>query len=179
MLWLYLLGIVTFLGIVVRRLLRRLKPLDDELYSKRIAIDHVSSGVAWVPASGGLYSVNPALAQMLGATPAELAGRDWLQMFAESERPRVRQVYAETLLARHASLRTITVDVGGVETPREVRLVAVYDRRMRLMGHHCIIEAVSDQSREASRRKSARRILENLGGKRTQVSRAQSATLAS
>jgi PAS domain S-box-containing protein len=144
MLWLYLLGIVTFLGIVVRRLLRRQKPLSDEAYSNRVAIDHVNSGVAWIPANGSLHSVNPALAQMLGATADELAGCDWLRMFAESDRFRVEQVYRQMLLAGIASLDASTVDSRGAEIPREVRLVAVHDHKMRFMGHHCIIERIFD-----------------------------------
>src|SRR5580704_17911172 len=110
MLWLYLLALVTFLAIVVRRLYRRQKPLSDELYSNRIAIDSVRSGVAWIPASGSLRSMNPALAQMLGSTPEELWGRDWMQMFAESDQPRVEQVYRQMLLAGKASINAATVD---------------------------------------------------------------------
>jgi hypothetical protein len=60
MFWLYLLGIVTFLFIVLRRVLRRQPPLSDELYIKKVAIDHVHSGVAWVPEDGKLGWMNPA-----------------------------------------------------------------------------------------------------------------------
>jgi PAS domain S-box-containing protein len=179
MLWLYLLGILTLLAIVMRRLLRRLKPLNDEVYSWRVAIDHVNSGVAWIPASGRLHSVNPALAKMLGATAEELAGRNWLGVFAESDRPRVEQVYSQMLLARAASINAATVDAWGIETPHDVRLVAVYDHKMRLMGHHCIIEPVSEKGRQASRLESVRRIRENLEAARPKVSRAQFATLSS
>jgi len=170
MLWLYLLGIVTFLSIVVRRLLRRQKPLIDELYSKRVAIDSVSSGVAWIPANGTLHSMNPALAQMLAATPEQLGGREWLQMFAESDQPRVEQVYSQMLLAGKASLSAATVDARGVEIPREVLLVAVHDHKMRFMGHHCIVDRVSEDGREAGRSQQAAR---------SQVSAPEFATLSS
>jgi PAS domain S-box-containing protein len=179
MFWLYLLGIVTVLTIVVRRLLRRQQPLIDELYSQRIAIDQMSSGVAWIPANGSVHSVNRALAQMLGAPAEQLAGRNWLQMFAESERPRVEQVYSETLIAARASFNTLTIDVNGVETPREVRMAAVYDHKMRLMGHHCIIDSVADQGPEASRQKVARRIRANIDSTRSPDHKAQFATLSS
>ena len=52
MFWLYLLAVTTFLGIVVRRLVRRQKPLIDDLYAKRMAIEHVHDGVAWVTQAG-------------------------------------------------------------------------------------------------------------------------------
>lgn len=179
MFWLYLLGIVTFLGIVVRRLLQKQNPLNDEVYSWRVAIDHLNCGVAWIPASGNLQAVNPALTQMVGATAEDLAGRPWLGLFAESDRPRVEQVYSQMLLAGRASMNVATVDAGGVETAHEVRLVAVHDHRLRLMGHHCIVEPVSARVPEASRQKSVRRIRESLDSPRPQVPQAQFATLSS
>jgi PAS domain-containing protein len=140
MLWLYLLGIVTVLTIVVRRLLQKQKPLTDELYSKRLAIDHVSSGVAWVPAGGRLGSVNLSLANLLSASAEQLAGRNWLEIFPASERSRLEEAYRQMLLAGIASIDTVTLDVRGVATARSVVLVAVHDHRTRLAGHHCIIE---------------------------------------
>jgi PAS domain S-box-containing protein len=114
--------------------------------------------------------MNPALAQMLGSTPEELWGRDWMQMFAESDQPRVEQVYRQMLLAGKASINAATVDPRGVESPREVLLVAVYDHKMRFKGHHCIIERASDDGRAAGYLQK---------GARAQVSRAQFATLSS
>jgi PAS domain S-box-containing protein len=142
MLWLYLLGVVTFLGIVVRRLMRRQKPLNDELYSKRVAIDHVSSGVAWVSANGKLYSLNTSLSQMLGASQESLKGSDWMLLFAKGERDRVEHAYSQMLLAGLASLDTRLLDTYGGESDRELVLVAVHDHKMRFMGHHCIVERV-------------------------------------
>src|SRR5215467_13383492 len=89
MLWLYLLGIVTVLTIVVRRLWRRQKPLDDAVFSHRVAIDHVSSGVAFIRENGELHTVNPALASMLRSSQSELEGKSWLEMFARTDRPMV------------------------------------------------------------------------------------------
>ncbi len=103
MLWLYLLGAVTVLGIALRRVLRRQKPLDDELYSSKVAIDHVHSGVAWVRANGTIGSMNPALAGTLNVKQHELDGHDWLLLFpAErakraSRKPIARRYYWESL----------------------------------------------------------------------------------
>jgi PAS domain S-box-containing protein len=142
MLWVYLLGIVTVLAIVVRRLLLKQKPLDDEVYSYRLAIDHVSSGVAWVDANGQLHSVNPALAEMLSTTQQELAQKHWLQMFPVEERPALEDKFSQMLLAGRASLEAPTRDSDGRETLRSVLIVAVHDHKMRFVGHHCIIERI-------------------------------------
>ena len=150
MLWLYLLGVATFLGIVVRRLMRLQKPLNDELYSKRVAIDHVSSGVAWVSTNGNLYSLNTSLSQMLGASQESLKGSNWLLMFAKDERHRLQEGYSQMLLSGIASLDTRLLDTFGGESDREVVLVAVHDHKTRFMGHHCIVERVISERGRAN-----------------------------
>src|SRR5712692_3062460 len=99
MLWLFLLGAVTLLVIAVRRVLRRQQPLDNELYSKKIAIDHIHSGVAWVGEDGTIGSLNPSLAGTFGARYGELDGRDWRALFLKSDQARVEERYRQALLA--------------------------------------------------------------------------------
>src|SRR5258708_33391503 len=98
MLWLYLLGAVTALIIALRRVLRRQKPLDDELYSRRVAIDHVHSGVAWIRADGHVGTVNQAFASTVGALPKELTGQEWTLFFPQHERTGIREAYRQALL---------------------------------------------------------------------------------
>jgi PAS domain S-box-containing protein len=144
MFWLCLLGVVTLLAIVVRRLWLRQKPLVDDLYAKRLAIDHVHDGVAWVTESGRINYLNPALARMLDAAPEQLRGRTWFAMFALEEHSRVTDAYSQMLLSGRASLDVNLVDAHGAVTPRNLSIVAVYDHRTRLSGHHCILhDAVS------------------------------------
>jgi PAS domain S-box-containing protein len=145
MLWLYLLGIVTVLSISVRRLLRKQKPLNDEVFSHRVAIDNVSSGVAWIPADGQLHTVNPALAEMVGTTQNELSRLSWLEIFPESERATVEEKFSQMLLAGRASMEVPTRDSHGEETLRTVLLLAVHDHKMRFMGHHCIVERIIEE----------------------------------
>jgi PAS domain S-box-containing protein len=151
MLWLYLLGVVTVLTIAVRRLLRKQKPLSDEVYSNRVAIDHVHSGVAWVRATGRVHSLNPALTQMLRTTGEKISGSDWMEMFAKSDRAHLEEVYRQMLLGGIVSLTASTVDSRGSEIPREVTLVAVHDHKMRFVGHHCIVERIVDPEESHSR----------------------------
>jgi PAS domain S-box-containing protein len=145
MLWLCLLGIVTVLTIAVRRLLRRQKPLDDAVFSNRVAIDNVRSGVAWVPEGGQFLMVNPALADLLRTTQHDLAGKNWMEIFPQSERALVEEKFSQMLLAGRASLETLTRDSYGHEAPRDVVLVAVHDHKMRFAGHHVIVERVVEQ----------------------------------
>lgn len=142
MLWLYLLGIVTVLTIAVRRLWRRQKPLTDEVFSHRVAIDNVSSGVAWIPTSGELHTANPALADMLCTTQQELDGKNWMEIFPMSERPAVEEKFSQMLLAGRSSMEAPVRDSYGREILRNVVLVAVHDHKMRFMGHHCIVERI-------------------------------------
>ncbi len=139
MFWLYLLALTTFLGIAVRRLLRRQKPLIDDLYAKRLAIEHVHDGVAWVTAGGRINYLNPALAQMLETTPERLRDRPWFDLFAPSERGRIQDAYSQMLLAGKAELDARVVDSHGTVSLRSLLIVAVHDHKMRLAGHHCIL----------------------------------------
>lgn len=140
MLWLYLLGLVTFLTIVVRRLVRRQKPLSDELYLKTLAIDHVHDGVAWVRADGRIGYANPSLARMAGTPADELKNRTWFHMFTPEERTRMEDAYAQMLLAGRASFEANLVNSQGEVTRRNLLLVAVHDHKTRFAGHHCIVE---------------------------------------
>ena len=161
MLWLYLLGAVTFLIIVLRRVLRRQKPLSDELYSTRVAIKHVHSGVAWVPQAGLIGFANESLANLTNVPAEQLAGRDWYTLFTEAERERVREAHTQMLLSGIASMDTQIERAGG--GPTEVvnlRLVAVHDHKARLVGHHVLVH---DVSRVRDLESQLRRLSEAIG----------------
>lgn len=145
MLWLYLLAAVTFLTIVLRRVLRRQKPLDDELYSKSVAIDHVHSGVAWVGPDGKIGSLNKALAVTLDAKVDKLVGHDWLDLFPEPERGRVREAYSQALLLGIASLDAHLARGDGSMAWVNVMMITIHDHQMRLAGHYCL---TVDRTRE-------------------------------
>lgn len=147
MLWLYILALATFLGIVVRRLLRRQKPLMDDLYYKRVAIDHVFDGVAWVTEGGRISYVNPSLARMLSLAPEQLHGKAWSEMFVPEERGRIHDAYSQMLLSGKAWLDVEVVDSRGAVTRRGLLIVAVHDHKMRLAGHHCILHDTVSQGR--------------------------------
>lgn len=127
-----------FLVAVVRRLLRRQKPMIDELYSKCVAIDHVYDGVAWVTAHGRVGYVNPALAKMLELDSAALLGRSWLDIFAPEDRRGIENAYSQMLLAGKASLDAKVLSSHGDLKPRNLLMVAIHDHKTRFSGHHCI-----------------------------------------
>jgi PAS domain S-box-containing protein len=145
MLWLYLLGAVTVLGIALRRVLRRQKPLDDELYSSKVAIDHVHSGVTWIRANGTIGSMNPSLAGTLLVKQHELDGHDWMLLFPQKERARVKEAYSQGLLLGIASIDVYVERSDGSLAWLNMVMVAVHDHKMRFVGHHCL---TVDRTRE-------------------------------
>jgi PAS domain S-box-containing protein len=145
MLWLYLLAAITCLVILLRRLKKRVIPLDDELYSKNVAIEHVNTGVAWISSDGKIGTVNPALARSLEATSTALVGNDWCNIFAPAERDKVREAFSQMLLIGKASFEAHGLRANGTLCWLEVLIVAVHDHKMRFVGHHCITE---DRTRE-------------------------------
>jgi PAS domain S-box-containing protein len=140
MFWLFLLGLATILTIALRRTRRKLKPLDDELYSKTVAIDYVQSGVAWVRADGTFGSLNQAFAKILGAAPADLVGRDWYKMFPPERYDQMKEIYSQVLLQGALTFDAPGISVDGSLLWLNVRLVAVHDHHMRFVGHHCLVE---------------------------------------
>ncbi len=140
MFWLYLLGLATFLTIALRRTRKRQKPLDDELYSKNIAIDHVQSGVAWVRADGTFGSVNQSFARTFNIAPRDLAGREWYKMFPGGEHDRVRNQYSQMLLMGSIAFDSPGERADGSPLWLNVRLVPVHDHHMRFVGHHCLVD---------------------------------------
>jgi PAS domain S-box-containing protein len=154
-LWLYLLGAVTVLVIVLRRVLRRQAPLSDALYSKQVAIDHVHSGVAWVRADGTVGSVNPALAQSLRAIAAELVGRKWEMLFPADERPEIQQAYRQALLMGRITRESTALRLDGSVAPVNLMLVTIHDHKSRLVGHYCLIE---DRTREIELEEQVRKL---------------------
>jgi hypothetical protein len=69
--WLLFLGLATGLVIKLRRVLRRLSPLNDELHSRQVAIAHVQSGVAWVRGDQTFGSVNQSFAETFNMLPGD------------------------------------------------------------------------------------------------------------
>jgi len=164
MLWLYLLAAVTILVIALRRVLRRQKPLDDELYYKKVAIDHVHSGVAWVRADGTIGSMNPSLAGILGIKLGELDGHDWLLLFPSRDRARVQEVYSQMLLLGIASLDTYVERANGSLAWLNMVMVAVHDHKTRFVGHHCL---TVDRTREKQLEEKVKELTETLARQQT------------
>jgi PAS domain S-box-containing protein len=144
-LWVYLLGLSILLGIALRRVLAKQKPLNDELYSKSVAIEYVQSGVAWVRADGTIKTINQSFASTLGFIPRELIGRDWFDVFAQQDRDRLKEGHTQMLLLGTTTLKARGMRSDGTYAALEVLLVAVHDHKMRFVGHHCL---VADRSRE-------------------------------
>jgi len=152
-----LLGIAMCLTILVRRVLRRLKPLREELSVKNVLIDQIHTGVAWVRKDGTLGWLNPALGAWLQIAPQDLIGRDWYELFDTDERARVREDYRHMLFIGKLSLETRGLRADGTLAWFHVELVPIHDRKKVYAGHHCLV-------RDLTRERELERKLEQLSG---------------
>jgi PAS domain S-box-containing protein len=139
MLWLYLLGAITVLCIALRRVIHRQTPLSDEVYSTKVAFDHLQSGVAWIRGNGMIGMVNSSLASTLTREPKSLVGCDWLDIFPKQERERLRESYSRMLLLGRTEIDAYGLRTDGTYAWLNVLLVAVHDHKMRFVGHHCLV----------------------------------------
>lgn len=144
-LWVYLLGLSILLGIALRRVVLRQNPLNDELYSKSVAIEHVQSGVAWIRPEGEIRTINAAFAEILVGHAKDYLGTSWYDLFAPQERERLKEAYSQMLLLGKTNLQAFGKRADGTFAGLEVRLVAVHDHKMRFVGHHCL---VADHTKE-------------------------------
>ncbi len=145
MFWLYLLGLITVLVIALRRVKRRQAPLDNELYAKKVAVEHVQSGIAWVRLDGRIGSANQSFAKTFRCHPEQMIDQVWFTLMAETDRERAREAYSQMLLAGIDSFDCQGLRSDGSVVWLNVRLVAGHDQQMRFAGHHCLIE---DRTRE-------------------------------
>jgi PAS domain S-box-containing protein len=154
-LWLYLLAAVTVLVIALRRVLHRQTPLNDELYSKQVAIDHVHSCVAWVRSDGLIGTVNPALCKTVGLQPRDLIGRPWAALFPTQEQPKLEEAYRQALLMGKIALKAQAQGAGGTLAQVGVLLVTIHDSKSRLVGHYCLLD---DRTREMELEEELRKL---------------------
>ena len=138
-LWVYLLALSVLLVIALRRVKAQQDPLKDEVYTTTVAIEHIQSGVAWIRADGKIRSINASFATALGAEPKTLTGRDWYELFAERDRGKIQESYSQMLLLGRATLDAQGRRVDGGRCGLEVLIVAIHDRKMRFVGHHCLV----------------------------------------
>ncbi len=141
----YLFGTVTLLTIALRRVVRRQAPLDDEVYLKTVALEHVHSGVAWIRADGTVGSINPSFCSTLLADATAVIGRDWHDLFAPVDRPSLDDGFSQILLQGKANLEVHGRRSDGTFAGVNLLMVAIHDHKMRFVGHHCLIE---DTTRE-------------------------------
>jgi PAS domain S-box-containing protein len=144
-LWVYLLGLSVLLVIALRRVKAQQDPLKDEVYTRTVAIEHIQSGVAWIRADGKIRSINASFAKALGGEPKKLTGRDWCELFAQQDRDKIEEAYSQMLLLGRATLDAHGRRLDGGQCGLEVLMVAIHDRKMRFVGHHCL---VVDRTRE-------------------------------
>ena len=157
--WLLFLGLATGLVIKLRRVLRRLSPLNDELHSKQVAIAHVQSGVAWVRGDLTFGSVNQSFADTFKMPPGDFTGREWYKIFGPDDHERVSDAYARMMLRGMTSFEAAGERSDGSLAWLDVRLVPVHDGHMRLVGHHCMI---GDKSRERALEQQVRELEQRL-----------------
>jgi PAS domain S-box-containing protein len=138
-LWVYLLGLSVLLFIALRRVRKRQIPLNDELFSKTIAIEHVQSGVAWIRSDGTIKTLNPAFEEILSGPAQGLVGRNWYELFVPQENERLQEAYRQMLLLNNTNLGALGKRLDGTSARLEVRLVAVHDHNMRFVGHYCLV----------------------------------------
>ncbi len=141
----YLFGLSVLLVVALRRVIARQDPLEDEVYRRTVAVEHVQSGVVWINSDGKVSSVNASFASILGGESKSICGQDWYEIFAPPDRGKMEEAYSQMLLLGRANAEVHGRRVDGSFSALEVLMVAIHDYKMRFIGHHCLI---LDRTRE-------------------------------
>ncbi len=125
---------------VVARLLGPLSELEGLL-------EQASAGFSLLDLDGRYVSANQAYAGMLGYTPAELIGRSWRCTVHPDDMPRAEAAYARMLQASAADFEARALRRDGSTFHKHVVMVKAHDGHGRHVGHHCLMEDITERFR--------------------------------
>ncbi|MGB8643656.1 MAG: histidine kinase N-terminal 7TM domain-containing protein [Anaerolineae bacterium] len=116
-------------------------------------LEHVPEGISVQDAKGFLTFVNPALAAMVGRTPAELAGKHWNELVPTDQRERVREAVSRYIENKPDQYEIELLAKDGTRPPV---LVSGSPRRDPTTGEH--VETVSVYTHIGAQKSAAREL---------------------
>jgi PAS domain S-box-containing protein len=117
-------------------------PEWDSLFAR------IRQGVAMVGADGRHMRVNDAYAAILGAAPADVHGRPWLETVPADCRPELERAHAEMLAGGSARLETLAMRHDGSCFEAHIELLLIDEHDGAPRGHLCLMRDTRARARE-------------------------------
>ncbi len=107
-------------------------------------LEQASAGFSLLDLDGRYVSANHAYAEMLGYTPAELVGMSWRSTVHPDDLPSAEAAYGQMLQASEADFEARALRKDGSTFHKHVVMVKAHDGHGRHVGHHCLMEDLTE-----------------------------------
>jgi PAS domain S-box-containing protein len=127
-----------------------------QLTEVNTALENAVSGISRVDTQGYYIAVNPAYASIAGYQPTEMLGMNWYTTVHPDDLAKMVAAYEEMLVEGKVELDARGIRKDGSIFYKELVIIAQYDEKHHLIGHHCFMKDVTQ-------RKEAEKLLHESG----------------
>lgn len=120
------------------------KEAARKLLEMSAALSNAVEGISRLNAQGCYISVNEAYAQMMGYRPKEMIGMNWRKTVHPEDLEKVSAAYQAMLSKGKANVEARGIRKDGAVFYKQLFMVAAYDDRKQLTGHHCFMKDISE-----------------------------------
>ncbi len=153
------------LGLLVSRLIGRLKRVEDEKESFIMAVASSNNGIALTDEDDKYVFVNEAYAELHGYAQQELMGKTCLELIPPDMVPQSRHVLDNVL--RNPASGVFNGEItalrkDGSTLPIEIRAKSFWDEAGSYQGHTCIVHDISEEKKTKEKIEQNARFLNTI-----------------
>jgi PAS domain S-box-containing protein len=118
---------------------------EQELYIQSSALESAVEGISKLDANGCYSIVNAAYAGILGYSPAEMVGMNWIVTIHAEDRSKMLTAYQYMLEHGKVEVEARGIRKDGSSFYKQLVMVAAYDKNHHLTGHHCFSKDITER----------------------------------
>lgn len=122
-----------------------LRQSEESLRHINLVMQNAVEGFSQLDRTGHYVSVNRAYAQTCGYEPDELIGQVWTITVYPEDLPQLEAAYQTMLETGKVEVEARGMRKDGSLFYKQVTMIADYDDRGNLLGHHCFMKDISDR----------------------------------
>ena len=135
------------LRISAARAAAELESLRKEVALREMAfaLEYAVEGIARLDAKQRYIMANKSYAGMIGYTPEELVGSDWLMATHPDDHAIVQATYQRLLAHGKAEVEVKALRKDGSVFYRQLTMVSTYDDQKKFTGHYCFMKDITER----------------------------------
>ncbi len=127
--------------------------MEETLRKMASALENAVEGISRLDTQGHYTMVNKAYADMLGYTPEELVGTDWLRTTHPDDQGIVQAAYRRLLASGKTEVEARALRKDSAFFYRQLTMIGDYDDQKIFVGHHCFMKDITERRRVEGRLK--------------------------